>query len=173
MNFTDTVTVIVTRPFTGARRVASVPYGRVGDAQFTFYPSIAAPFVAVENRDPSRHRAFDHVETVIATGTGTDKETHGSTIALDDRKDRRPVGLVSAVPALFVGTPPWRISRLAMRRAFFPPRSGTVRQLQRPCHRAPHGVVARRRCVARAGARRALVCVRLVVHERGVRSIHL
>ena len=136
MHFADAVSIIVARPLAVAVHRTSVMHSRVPGLEFVGDRQIAAPLVRVEDRRAFGHAALDHRQTRLGIRMMAHEEPDRVALTPDEREDRWPVGFISAVPSSFVGAASGRVLRVGVRRAFFPPRSGTTHQPQRLAHQA-------------------------------------
>jgi hypothetical protein len=66
----------------------------------------------------------------LAVCMPTDSQAALPTLSANGSNHRWPIIFIRAVPALLVRSATWRIQRISMLFAFFPPRSGTSRQSQ-------------------------------------------
>jgi hypothetical protein len=126
MDFPDAIAVIVARPF-----VLAVTDRRV-DARQVF---IAAPLVGVTGRGNLRGR-----RDVLLQGRlirmRNDGQPHLPTLPSKRTDDRRTIIRIGSVTFAFICVATWRIRGVAMRLAFFPPRSETSRRFQSRHRRA-------------------------------------
>jgi hypothetical protein len=124
----DPISIHISRPLVHA--VANGGMGRMA-------ATIALPLVGIEPRTAGgdiggnqvvaspRIRVITHPEAVLTRLPGHDTDD-GQTI----------VG-VGPMPFALIGAPAGRVSRITMRSAFFPPRSGTARPPRRPRQPSP------------------------------------
>jgi hypothetical protein len=96
-------------------------------------PPIALPLVGIELRAAGGHVLCDQGSTRTRIGMVADPEALLARLPRDDTNNGRTIVGVCPMPSPLIGTPPGRILGVRMGRAFFPPRSGTVRRPQRPC----------------------------------------
>jgi hypothetical protein len=96
-------------------------------------PPIALPLVGIELRAAGGHVLCDQGSTCTRIGMVADPEALLTCVPRYDANNWRTVIGVGPMPSPLIGTPPGRILGVRMGRAFFPPRSGTVRRPQRPC----------------------------------------
>src|SRR5207248_10324995 len=148
VDFSDAITIIVSRPL--ALALAGLPMldRRMLDAGLDFHSCITLPFVGVEDFDISANRRLDDFQTGFGIRTLLHRVTNFSTLAPFDRKDWRAIRLIVSVTAAFVGPSARRVLWVTMRLAFFPRRSGTTHRLPEPdlskasLDASPIGVVA-------------------------------
>jgi hypothetical protein len=95
-------------------------------------PPIALPLVGIELRATGGYVLCDQGSTRTRIGMVADPEALLTRVPRDETNNGRAVIGVGPMPSPLIGTPPGRILGVRMGRAFFPPRSGTVRRPQRP-----------------------------------------
>jgi hypothetical protein len=96
-------------------------------------PPIALPLVCIELRALRRQVLGNQLVAGALIGMVADPEALLTRVPRDKTNDGRTVIGVGPMPSPLISTPPGRILGVRMGRAFFPPRSGTVRRPQRPC----------------------------------------
>ena len=128
MDLALTITIVIPRPF-------AHPVGNRGMARMA--PPITLPFIGIEQCAAGRHTVSNKVVAGLPVRMVADPPALLSCVARDDADDGGTIVGIGTVPFALIGVPAWRIVGVAMRRAFFPPRSGTVRPPQRRC-RALH-----------------------------------
>src|SRR5262249_15632241 len=119
---------------------------------------VALPFVGIQLRAASRQVFGDEGTArprvrVIARPTAL-----LARVARDDADNRRTIVGIGAVAFALIGASAWRGVRIAMGRAVFPPRSGTVRRPQTPCRSSPRLARYGSGSSARAGVSCAVAC---------------
>jgi hypothetical protein len=95
-------------------------------------PPIALPLVG-KLRAAGGHVLCDQGRTRTRIGMVADPEALLPRVPRDDANNWRTVIGVGPMPSPLMGIPPGRILGVRTGRAFFSPRSGTVRRPQRPC----------------------------------------
>ena len=98
---------------------------------------ITLPFIRVQVSRCLRDILGDQVATGALCRVIADPEALLARLARDHTDDRRPIIGIGAVPFTLIRAAAWRIRGVAMGRAFFPPRSDTVRRPQRRCRSSP------------------------------------
>ena len=124
MDLALTIPMVIPRPF-------APPVGNRGMVRMA--TPITRPFIRIEQRATGGHVVGDQVRAGLSVRMVTDPPALLSRVPRDNTDDRRPIVRIGAVPLTLIGAPPGRIRRVTVRRAFFPPRSGTTRQPRRPC----------------------------------------
>jgi hypothetical protein len=155
MDFALAITVIIACPF-----VDTVADG--GMSWMT--PPVALPFVGVQPRAVSWNVFIDEAMARPSVRVVAHPKALLTCIARNDADDGGPIVSIGAVAFALVGTATWRVAGIAMGRAFFPPRSGTIRQPQTPCPSSPRLARYRSGASARAGATYAVACVTSLTH---------
>jgi hypothetical protein len=159
MDLASAVAIIIAGPFVDP--VADGSMGRMA-------PVVTLPFIGVEDRSLPRHILGDEVSTGALVRVITYPKSLLTRVPADDADDGWPIVGVCPMPFPLVGTPPGRIGGIAMRRAFFPRRSGTVRPPQRRCRASRRSAQSHSHGLGCAGARYGVACVRGLAHARGV-----
>lgn len=121
MHLTDTIPIIIPRPFVGTmtdRRMVRVDIGVIG------------ALIGKEDRAVWGHTFFDDPPARCAIRMVFDPIAPLPARSADDSNNWGAVIRVGAPSAPFVRSTARWIIRMRMGRTFFPPRSGTVRQLQ-------------------------------------------
>ena len=124
MDLALAITIVIPRPF-------AHPVGSRGMARMA--AAITLPFVGIEQRAALGHVFRDEVVAGLPVRMVTDPPALLACLARDDADDRGTIVRIGAVPFALIGALAWRIKRVAMRRTFFPLRSGTARRTQRRC----------------------------------------
>src|SRR5215475_581210 len=124
MDLAQAITIIIPRPFAHAM-------GNRGMARMA--AAITLPFIGVEQGAAWGHVLGHERVTGLPIRMVTNPQALLARVARDDADDGRPIVGIGSVPFALIGAPAWWIGWVAMRCAFFPPRSGTVHQPQRRC----------------------------------------
>jgi hypothetical protein len=149
MDLADAIPIGIPRPLVyavadgGVRRMA---------------PTIALPLVGIESCAAGRHVVGNEGVAGPRVRVVTHPKAALARVPRDDADDGGPIVGVGSVPFALVGPPPGRVRRIRMGRAFFPPRSGTVRRPQTSCQSSPRLVRCCSGSSARAGATCAVAC---------------
>ena len=159
VDLASAIAIIIPRPLVHA--VADRGMGRMA-------APIALPFVGIELRAASRHVLRDQGTARARVRMVADPEALLARVPRDDTDDGRTIVGVGAVPFALIGAPAGRIRGVAMGRAFFPPRSGTVRRPQRPCRSSHRSVRSRSGWLGCAAAGYGAVCVTAPTRAPGV-----
>jgi hypothetical protein len=124
MHFASAIAIIISRPFVDA----------VADRGMGWMTApVALPFVGVQPRALrwnifGNERAARSCVRVVAH-----PKALLARVPRDDADDGGPIVGIGAVSPALIGASTWWVTGIAMGRAFFPPRSGRVRQPQTPC----------------------------------------
>ena len=121
MHFTLAITIIIPRPF-----VYAMADGGMG----WMTAPVALPFVGVQPRTASRKVFGDEGTARPRVRVVAHPQALLARVARDDADDGGPIVGIGAVAFALIGASTWRVTGIAMGRAFFPPRSGTVRPPQ-------------------------------------------
>jgi hypothetical protein len=124
MDFPSAIPIIIPRPF-----VDTMADRRMGGMT----APVALPFIGVQSRAASRHVVGDQGPARPCIRVVAYPEALFARLARDDADDRGPIVGIGAVALALIGASTGWIRRIAMGRAFFPPRSDTVRRPQRLC----------------------------------------
>ncbi len=122
VHFASAVAIVITGPF--ADTVAHRGMGRMAAV-------IALPFIGVQDRALQRDILGDQGSTRTPVRMVADPKTLLPRLARDQTDDGGTIIGVGPVPLPPIGATAGRGGRVSMRRAFFPPHSGTAHQLQR------------------------------------------
>jgi hypothetical protein len=161
VDFTAAITIVIASPC-----MHSVAHSRVGRMTAT----IALPCIGVEYRARNRDVCRDQRVTGGFGRVVADPETARARVRRDDADAGGTIVGEGPVPLPLVGPPPGRILGVRMGRAFFPPRSGTVRWPQRPCRASPRSARYRAGWLGGAAVGYAVVAVtRLIARQAGRR----
>jgi hypothetical protein len=124
VHLTSAIAIIIPRPLMHA----------VADRRMVWMTTpIALPFVGVQPRAARRKVFGDQGTARPRVGVVPYPQALLARVARDDADDGGPIVDIGAVAFPLIGAPPGRIRGVAMRCAFFPPRSGTARRLRRQC----------------------------------------
>jgi hypothetical protein len=164
VHFASAITVIIPRPF-----MDTMADRRLG----WMTAPIALPFVGVQPRAASRHGFGEEGPARPRVRGVVHPEALLSRVARNNADDGGPIGGISAVAFALMGASTWRVPGIAMGRAFFPPRSGTVRRPQTPCRSSHRRVRCCSGASARAGAPCAVACVTSPTRGLRVRWVRL
>ena len=96
-------------------------------------PPVALPLIGVQPRAASRKVCDDEPMTSPPVRVVAHPKTLLARLTRDQTDERRPIIGVGAVAFALIRAAAGRIMRVAMGRAFFPPRSGITRPPQRRC----------------------------------------
>ena len=129
MNFSHAVRIIVTRPFTLFATSLAMLDRDMSNPELLFDSGIALPVVGVEHSRGRFHGCFNDFQARLAVGAVANEVTHLAAAAAFDRKNRRTVVFIRAMPTPLVSAPSRRVGRVAMRLAFSPRRSDIVHRL--------------------------------------------
>jgi hypothetical protein len=124
VNLTPAIAIVIPRPL-------AQPVGNCGMTRMA--PMITLPFIRIKQRAPRRHIVGDQVVTGVPVGMVADPPALLARVARNDTDDGGTIVRVGAMSFALIGAPPGWISRVRVRRAFFPPRCGTARRPRRPC----------------------------------------
>jgi hypothetical protein len=124
VDLTSTIAIVIPRPL-------APPVGHRGVARMT--ATITLPLISVEQRATRRHVVSNQVAAGLPVRMVADPPALLPCIARDDTDEGRAIVGISPMPFALVGAPPGWISRVRVRRAFFPPRCGTARRPRRWC----------------------------------------
>jgi hypothetical protein len=134
---------------------------------------IALPLVGVELGAASRHVVRNEVTARPRVGVITDPKAMFARLPRCHTDNGRTIVGIGPTPLALIGAAAWRVARIAMEGAFFPPRSGIVRRPRRRCHPSRRWAPSRSGSPARAAGGYALACATGPVHGRGARLVHL
>ena len=143
MDLAQAITIIIPRPFAHAM-------GNRGMARMA--AAITLPFIGVEQGAAWGHVLGHERVTGLPIRMVTNPQALLARVARDDADNRGTIVGRGAVAFALIGASAWRVVRMAMGRAFFPPRSGTVRRPQTPCRSSPRLARYGSGSSARAGA---------------------
>ena len=124
MDFASAITIIISRPFVDTMADRGMGW---------MTAPVALPFVGVQPRAASRNVFGEEGTACPPVRVVAHPEALLTRVARDDADDGGPIVGIGAVAFALIGPSTWRVTGIAMGRAFFPPRSGTVRQPQKPC----------------------------------------
>jgi hypothetical protein len=124
MDFALAITVIIPRPFV---------YTMADGGMCWMTAPVTLPFVGVQPRAVSWNVFMDEAAACPPVRVVAHPEALLTRIARNDADDGWPIVGIGAVAFALIGPSTWRVTGIAMGRAFFPPRSGTVRQPQTRC----------------------------------------
>jgi len=122
MHFALPVAIVITRPL-----LLSVFDGRV----LLLVPVVTALFVRIDDRPFWRYCFSKNTLASGLVALADHPAALFATLAADNVNDRRPIVVVGARAWRLSRTTTWRVVRIAMRRTFFPLRSGTTRRPRR------------------------------------------
>jgi hypothetical protein len=122
VHLTPAIAIIIPRPFVNA-------VTNSGMARVT--PPVALPFISIEPRAGHRDVLRDQRCAGARIGMVADPQALLPRLARDQTDDGGTIIGVGPVPLPPIGATPGRVGGVSMRRAFFPPHSGTAHQLQR------------------------------------------
>jgi hypothetical protein len=128
------IAVIIPRPL-----VHTVADGGMG----WMAPPIALPLIGMELRAASGDVLRNQGRTGTPIGMVAHPEALLTRVPRDDADDGGPIVGIGAVPSPLIGMPPGRIGGIAMGRAFFPRRCGTVHPPQRQSRSSPQSARSR------------------------------
>ncbi len=128
------IAIIITRPFVVAM---------IDRDALAFDVIVALPFIGIHDSLRSRELRQMFLQR-LAVGMLGHTQPHLVTLASDGANDRRAIILIGSVPSLFVSAPAWRIGRIAVFFAFFPPHAAREPSHQfQSLHRVmPYSVVS-------------------------------
>lgn len=149
------ITIVIPRPL--VRPMAHRPV-------FRMTSGIAIGLVGVEHCAAHRDVLINQLMAGALIRVLTDPKSVFAALARHQMNNRRTIVVVGAASPLLIGAPPRRVSRIAMRRTFFPPRSDTVRRPRRSCPASAHAVRSHSDWSARAAAACGLGGARARVH---------
>jgi hypothetical protein len=132
---------------------------------------VTLPFVGVQPRAVSGNVFIDQATASPPVRVVAHPKALLTRVARNDADDRRSIIGIGAVAFARIGASARWIGGIAMRRAFFPPRSGTVRQPQTRCRSSPRLVRYRSGSSARAGATCAVACGTSPTHGLSARWV--
>lgn len=132
MNLTHSIAIVIARPLSPPAAGLPMSHSRVLKVELHFNFGVASPLVCVEHARPLVGGGSNYLQAGRTVSMMTDEVAHKAALAPLDREDRRAICLIRAMPAPFVSATPRRIRGVAMGLAFFPQRSGRVRQLPVP-----------------------------------------
>jgi hypothetical protein len=124
VHFTSAIAIVIPCPLMDA--MTDRRMGRVT-------PSVALPLIGIQPRAASREVFPDELMTRPSVGVVAHPKTLLARLTRDDTDNGRAIIGIGAVPLALIRAPARRIYRVAMRGAFFPPRSDTVHPPQRRC----------------------------------------
>jgi hypothetical protein len=124
MHFTSAITSIIPRPF-----VYAMADGGMG----WMTAPVALPFVGVQPRAASRKGFGDEGTARPRVRVVAHPQAWLARVARDEADAGGPIVGRGAVACALIGASTWRVTGIAMGRAVFPPRSGTVRRPQTSC----------------------------------------
>jgi hypothetical protein len=110
MDLALAITMIIPRPF-------AHPMGNRGMARLA--AAITLPFVGIEPCAVQGHMVDKEIVAGLPVRVVADPQVLLAHLVRDDTDDGRTIVGIGAVPFALIGTPPGRISGVAMRRAFF------------------------------------------------------
>ncbi len=137
MHLAHSIAIIISRPLATTLRIRGVPDSGVPRLEFVGHRQIPLPLIRVEDRRALWDGAFDYREAGRGIGMMAHEVPHHTALASDNREDWRTIRLIGAVSFPLVGPSSGRIAGVFVRRAFFPPRSGTTH----PPRTLPHAAV--------------------------------
>ena len=124
MNFALTITIVIPRPFA---------YPMADCAMDWMATPITLPLVGVQLRAASRKVFGDEGTARPCVRVVAHPKALLARVPRDDADNGGPIVGIGAVSPALIGASTWWVTGIAMGRAFFPPRSGRVRQPQTPC----------------------------------------
>jgi len=124
VDFALAITVIIARPVAG-------PMADGGMGWMT--APVALPFVGIQPRTANRNVFSDEATARSSVRVVAYPKALLTRVARNDADDGRPIVGVGTVAFALISTSTWRVPGITVGRAFFPPRSGTVRRPQTPC----------------------------------------
>jgi hypothetical protein len=119
-----TIPMVIPRPF--AHPVADSRVAGIA-------PTITRPFISLEQRATRRPMVSDQVVAGLPVGMVADPPVLLARVARENTDEGGMSVRIGAMSCALVGAPPGWSRRVRVRRAFFPPRSGTARRPRRPC----------------------------------------
>jgi hypothetical protein len=131
MDFTAAIAIIIPCPFVDAM----ADRGRGG-----MTPPVALPLIGIQLRAASRQVFDDEPVTSPPVRVVAHPQTLLARLTRDDTDDRGPIVGVGAMAFTPIGASAGRVIRVAMGRAFFPPRSDPTRPPQRRYPPSPRWV---------------------------------
>src|SRR5687768_7307928 len=131
MHFASAIAIIIPRPFV---------YTMADGGMSWMTAAVALPFVGVQPRAASWNIVGDERAASPCVCVVTHPKALLTRVARNNADDGGPIVGIRAVAFALIGASTWRVPGIAMGRAFFPPRSGTVRRPQTPC-RSSHRLV--------------------------------
>jgi hypothetical protein len=124
MHFASAIVIIIPRPFVDA----------VADRGMSWMTAaVALPFVGVQPRAARWNTVGDERAASPCVGVVTHPKALLACVPRNDADNRGPIVGIGAMALALIGPSTWRVTGIAMGRAFFPPRSGRVRRPQTPC----------------------------------------
>ena len=124
MHFASAIAIIIPRPF-----VCTMADG--GMSWMT--AAVALPFVGVQPRAASWNIVGDERAARPCVCVVAHPKALLTRVTRNNADDGGPIVGIRAVAFALIGASTWRVTGIAMGRAFFPPRSGRVRRPQTPC----------------------------------------
>lgn len=128
VDLSNTVAIVVARPFSTTIGVVAVAHRPVSDPDAGFDPSIPTPLVGVECTRPEPRAGRENFQAALRSRAIADKAAQLPALSALDREHRRSVIFIGSMPRLLVSSSAWRIIRIKVSCAFFPPRSGIARR---------------------------------------------
>ena len=164
LDFAAAIAVIIPRPL-----VHTVAEGGMG----WMAPPIALPLIGMELRAAGRNVFIEEATASPPVRVVAYPKALLTRVARDDVDDGGPIVGRGAMAFALIGTSTWRVTGIAMGRAVFPPRSGTVRRPQTPCGASHQRVRYYSGPSARAGATCAVACAASPTHGLSARWVRL
>jgi len=124
MHFASAIAIIIPGPFVSTMADGGMRW---------MTAAIALPFVGVQPRAASWDIFGDERVARPCVCVVAYPQALLARVPRNDADDGGPIVGIGAVPFALIGAPPGRIGGVAMRGAFFPPRSGRVHRPQTPC----------------------------------------
>jgi hypothetical protein len=136
-------------------------------------PPVALPLIGIQPGAASRKVFADEPMTSPPVRVVAPPKTLLARLTRDDTDDRGPIVGRGAVALARIGTSTWWVAGIALGRAVFPPRSGSVRRPQTLGRSSPRLVRCRSGASARAGVTCATACVTCPIRGRSARWVRL